>query len=65
MSLVCFGIDYPIHLQVSGFSQKVPVKTLNSKPGNSSGGSNNNNSSQVLTVYAHPLLCLNAAKNLK
>ena len=67
-SLVCLGVDSPIHLQPSlGVPQKIPQKTWNAKNSghNTTSGSNNNSGSQVLTIYAHPLLCQNAAKNLK
>ena len=66
-TLVCLGIDSPIHLQASSLPPKVTQKTWNTKNSGSNTGAGNGKESanQPLTVYAHPLLCQNAAKNLK
>ena len=66
-SLVCLGVDSPIHLQASSLPPKVSPKNWNSKNiGNTtSAGNGKEIGNPPLTVYAHPLLCQNAAKNLK
>ena len=66
-SLVCLGVDSPIHLQASSVPQKVSQKNWNAKnTGNiNSTGNGKEAGNQPLTVYAHPQICQNAAKNLK
>lgn len=58
ISLVCVGIDSPIHLNSSGVSQK----TWNTKTSLTSSSGASYKPSQLLTIYAHPLLCQHAAK---